>query len=116
MPRAELNITHANKLFVANTYEDGTAYPNRVRWSHENRPEDWYQQDFIDIMAGGEGIRGLQVIDGQLLIFKSKAVYLLMGYDADSFQLVELSTTTGIDYPQQAAAGAGGEEAEVDGG
>ena len=108
MPRAELNITHANKLFVANTYEDGTAYPNRVRWSHENRPEDWYQQDFIDIMAGGEGIRGLQVIDGQLLIFKSKAVYLLMGYDADSFQLVELSTTTGIDYPQQAAAGAGG--------
>jgi len=108
MPRAEINITHANKLFVANTYEDGVAYPNRLRWSHENRPEDWYQQDYIDIMAGGEGIRGLQVVDGQLLIFKSKAIYLLMGYDADSFQLVELSTTVGIDYPQQAVAGAGG--------
>lgn len=108
MPRAELAIAHANKLFVANTYEDGVAYPNRLRWSHENLPEAWYQQDYIDIIAGGEGIRGLQILDGQLVIFKPKAVYLLMGYDADSFQLVELTTVIGIDTPQQAVAGSGG--------
>jgi len=35
-------------------------------------------------------------------------MYLLMGYDADSFQLVELTTQLGIDYPQQACEGAGG--------
>jgi hypothetical protein len=108
MPRAEIALAHANKLFVANTNEDGTAYPNRLRWSHESLPEDWYQEDYIDIIAGGEGIRGLQIIDGQLLIFKPKAIYLLMGYDADSFQLVELTTSLGIDYPQQACEGAGG--------
>lgn len=108
MPRAEIALAHANKLFVANTYENGTAYPNRLRWSHESLPEDWYQEDYIDIIAGGEGIRGLQIIDGQLLIFKPKAIYLLMGYDADSFQLVELTTSLGIDYPQQACEGAGG--------
>lgn len=108
MPRAEHVLSHANKLFVANTFEDGTAYPNRIRWSHENLPGSWYQQDYIDIIAGGEGIRGIQVVDGQLLIFKPKAIYLLMGYDADSFQLVELTTVVGIDYPQQAVAGAGG--------
>ena len=108
MPRAELTITHANKLFVANTYEDGTAYKNRLRWSHESSPENWFQDDYIDIIAGGDGIRGVQVVDGQLLIFKPKAIYLLMGYDADSFQLVELTTVLGIDYPQQAAAGSGG--------
>lgn len=108
MPRAELAISHANKLFVANTYENGVAYPNRIRWSHENLPEAWYQQDYIDIIAGGEGIRGLQILDGQLVIFKPKAVYLLMGYDADSFQLVELTTIMGIDTPQQAVAGSGG--------
>jgi hypothetical protein len=79
-----------------------------LRWSHESLPEDWYQEDYIDIIAGGEGIRGLQIIDGQLLIFKPKAIYLLMGYDADSFQLVELTTSLGIDYPQQACEGAGG--------
>jgi hypothetical protein len=108
MPRAEHVLAHANKLFVANTYEDGAAYPNRLRWSHENLPGSWYQQDYIDIIAGGEGIRGIQVVDGQLLIFKPKAIYLLMGYDADSFQLVELTTVLGIDYPQQATAGASG--------
>jgi len=108
MPRAEIALAHANKLFVANTYEDGVSYPNRLRWSHENSPENWYQQDYIDIIAGGSGIRGIQVVDGQLLIFKSKAIYLLMGYDADSFQLVELTTKLGIDYPQQAVAGSGG--------
>jgi hypothetical protein len=108
MPRAELCVAHANKMFVANTYEDGVAYPNRLRWSHENLPEDWYQDDYIDINAGGEGIRGIVIVDGQLLIFKQKAIYLLMGYDADSFQLVEMSTNLGIDYPQQATYGSGG--------
>ena len=108
MPRAELAISHANKLFVANTYENGAEYPNRIRWSHENLPEAWYQQDYIDIIAGGEGIRGLQILDGQLVIFKPKAVYLLMGYDVDSFQLVELSTTVGIQYPQHVVEGGGG--------
>jgi hypothetical protein len=108
MPRAELCVAHANKMFVANTYEDGVAYPNRLRWSHENLPEDWYQDDYIDINAGGNGIRGIVVVDGQLLVFKQKAIYLLMGYDADSFQLVEMSTNLGIDYPQQATFGSGG--------
>jgi hypothetical protein len=115
MPRAEHVRAHANKLFVANTKElnnDATPslidHPNRIRWSHENRPEDWFQDDYIDIVAGGEGIRGLAIVDGQLLIFKPKAVYLLMGYDVDSFQLVELSTTVGIQYPQHVVEGSGG--------
>jgi hypothetical protein len=115
MPRAELAITHANKLFVANTVEYNTAavpaltaFPNRLRWSHESLPEDWYVDDYIDIIAGGEGIRGLAVVDGQLLIFKPKAVYLLMGYDADSFQLVEVTKFVGIDTPQQCVEGDGG--------
>jgi len=108
MPSAELTMAHANKLFVANTYEDGTAYSNRLRWSHESSPENWFQDDYIDIIAGGDGIRGIQIVDGQLLIFKPKAVYLLMGYDADSFQLVEITTNLGIDTPQQAIAGNGG--------
>ena len=93
MPRAELTITHANKLFVANTKEFNTDatptltdFPNRLRWSHESLPEDWYVDDYIDIIAGGEGIRGLAVVDGQLLIFKPKAVYLLMGYEPNEMR------------------------------
>ena len=115
MPRAEHTVAHANKLFVANTKEYNsdatptlTAYPNRLRWSHESSPENWFQDDYIDIIAGGEGIRAIKIVDGQLMIFKPKAIYLLMGYDADSFQLVEITTNLGIDTPQQAVAGNGG--------
>ena len=107
-PKANICKVHANKMFVANTYENGVHYPNRLRWSHEDRPEDWYDDDYIDINAGGDGIRGVAIVDGQMLIFKPKAVYLLMGYDADNFQLVEISTIHGIDYPQQACEGDGG--------
>jgi len=32
-PKASHAITHAGKVFVANTYEDSTAYTNRIRWS-----------------------------------------------------------------------------------
>jgi hypothetical protein len=115
MPRSELVRAHANKLFCANTKElnnDATPtledHPNRLRWSHENRPEDWFQDDYIDIIAGGDGITGLAIVDGQLLIFKPEAVYLLMGYDADSFQLVELSTNVGIKFPQHVVEGTNG--------
>jgi hypothetical protein len=108
MPRANLCKVHANKMFVAGTYEDGTYYPNRLRWSHDGRPEDWFDQDYIDITAGGIGIRAIEIVDGQLLIFKQNAIYLLLGYDVENFQLVEVSTIHGVDYPQQVAAGDGG--------
>lgn len=108
MPRADICKVHANKMFVAGTYEDGTYYPNRLRWSHEGSPENWYDQDYIDISAGGVGIRAIEIVEGQLLIFKPDAVYLLMGYDVENFQLVEVSPIHGVDYPQQACAGDGG--------
>ncbi len=60
------------------------------------------------VTTTASGRRQARQIDGQLLIFQPKAVYLLMGYDVDSFQLVELSTTVGIQYPQHVVEGAGG--------
>ena len=95
MPKAEHNIVHANKMFVANTVEDGVAYPDRLRWSHEGLPEDWLESDFIDFKGGGSGINGLAVVQGQLVIFKTNAIYLLIGTDSDNFSVVELSTTLG---------------------
>jgi len=107
-PRANIIKAHANKMFVANTIENSVSCPNRLRWSHEGLPEDWEENDYIDIGAGGEGIRALAIVDGQLLIFKPNAIFLLMGYDVDNFQLVEISTTTGVEYPQHVVEGDGG--------
>jgi hypothetical protein len=95
MPKAEHNIVHANKMFVANTREDGVDYPDRLRWSHEGVPESWVEDDFIDFKAGGSGINGLAVVQGQLLVFKTNAIYLLLGTDSENFTVVELTTTLG---------------------
>lgn len=97
MPKAEHNIVHANKMFVANTREDGVDYPDRVRWSHEGLPEDWMADDYIDVKGGGSGVNGLAVVQGQLVIFKTNAIYILAGTESDNFTVVELSSTLGCD-------------------
>jgi hypothetical protein len=95
LPRAEHVITHTNKLFVADTFEDGVRYPNRLRWSHEGLPGDWMEDDFIDFNGGGIGIRAMAIVAGQLVIFKPNGIYLLIGNSSDNFQVVELSTNLG---------------------
>lgn len=95
MPTAEHIVVHANKLFVANTTEATVRYPNRLRWSLENTPENWAQDDYIDINGGGDGITGMAVVAGQLVIFKPRAVYVLFGYENANFQVVELTSNVG---------------------
>ena len=95
MPRAEHVFVHANKVWVANTYEDGVAHPNRIRWSHEGLPEDWMEDDYFDFNGGGEGITGMAVVAGQMVVFKQNAIYLIIGNSSDNFQTVELSTRLG---------------------
>jgi len=97
MPSGEHVITHANKVFVANTFENGVLHPNRLRWSHEGLPNDFMEDDFIDFNGGGLGIRALAVVSGQLVVFKSNGIYLLVGTSSTNFQVVELSVNLGAD-------------------
>lgn len=95
MPTAQHLIVHANKMFAANTFENGVAFPNRLRWSHESLPEDWMIDDYIDFEGGGQGITGLAVVAGQLVVFKPNSIYIVYGYETADFQVVQLSTTLG---------------------
>lgn len=98
-PKAKHAITHAGKIFVANTKEDGVARPNIIRWSHPNNPGNWASNDFIEINDGGSAITGLAVYAGHLLVFKRDAVFAVFGYDSDTFQVVEISRTVGAATP-----------------
>ena len=61
----------------------------------ENSPENWGENDYIEIAAGGNGITGMAVVNGQLVVFKPNAVYAILGYDSSTFQVVELSNRIG---------------------
>ena len=98
-PQAAHSITHAGKIFVANTRENGVPRPNVIRWSHPNNPTNWAEQDFIEINDGGQEITGLASFGGHILVFKNNAVYAIFGYDSDTFQVVEVSRNVGAATP-----------------
>lgn len=95
MPVSEHIIVHANKMFVANTTEAGVSYPNRLRYSLENVPDNFAETHYFDLNGGGTGITGMAVVNGQLVIFKPDAIYVLFGYTNSNFRIVELTNKIG---------------------
>ena len=104
MPRANLVASHLDRLWVADTKENTTVYPNRIRWSHPSIAESWREDDYIDVVGGGSGITAIVPFGDQLLIFKKRAVFALLGYDEETFQLVPLTTEIGAVNAQCVAA------------
>jgi hypothetical protein len=104
VPRAEHLAVHANKMFAAHTHEDGSEFPNRLRWSDESLPENWVAEDYIDIQGGGDGIRGIVVVNGALVIFKPYAIYVLYGYTYTDFRVIQISGSLGCSAHAQMAA------------
>ena len=95
MPKSNLATTHVDRLWVAHTKENGNEFPDRVRFSHPGFPESWRELDYIDVVGGGKGITALVSFGDQLLVFKKNAVYAILGYDEETFQVVPLTTTIG---------------------
>lgn len=93
--RAEHLIVHSNKMFAANVITEGVLHRNRIHFSQESLPEKWEKDDHFDILGGGEGITGLVIVNGVLVIFKPYAIYALYGYDNTDYRLVEVSTSIG---------------------
>lgn len=107
VPSAELCTSHLNYLFVAGTREDGVDYPNRVRWSHPNVPESWASADYVDVLRGGSRITAIVPHADHLVIFKTNSVWALFGFDADTWQLVEISDSVGCLSRNSVAAAPG---------
>jgi hypothetical protein len=105
MPKARLITAHMGYVWVANTSESGTAYPNRIRWSHPNKPEAWRTNDYIDLDVGfdGDEITAIVPWSDRLLIFKRNSVHALVGYSPDTFQVFPISQTAGA-VSQEAVA------------
>ena len=97
MPIGRVITAHMGCLFVANTLEHGTRYPNRVRWSHFGNPEDWVDYHYIDIDVGvdGDEITALMPFGDRLLVFKNQSVYAIYGEPPESFQVFNVTREIG---------------------
>lgn len=101
VPRADHIAVHSGYLWVAGTWESGTHYPNRIRWSwantFDNSVENWHLNDYIDIDDGkdSDAITAIVPYGDQLIVFKRDSVYAIYGYSAESFSVVNVSNTVG---------------------
>jgi hypothetical protein len=97
MPTAKLIAAHMGFMWVANTLESTVAYPNRLRFSHDNLPEDWRQLDFIDIDTGKDGdvITAIFPFSDHLVVCKRNSTYAVYGFSASTFSVVNISNTVG---------------------
>lgn len=94
-PKCDYLTTYQGYMVAASTAEDGTDYPNRVRFSHPNNPENWAELDCLDIEAGGSKITGLVAFSDHVVVFKTNSVWAIYGNDADSFTVVNLTMAVG---------------------
>lgn len=101
VPRANHMAVHSGYMWVAGTYESGTHYPNRVRWSWANTfndsGENWRADDYIDIDDGKDSdeITAIIPFGDQLIVFKRDSMYAIYGYSSESFSVVNISNTIG---------------------
>lgn len=107
-PMCEHIIVHANKMFAASIDDNGTNLKNRLHYSHESEPQDWAENDYIDFLGGGDGITGLAVYAGQLIVFKPRSIYIVYGYETADFSVVELTSRLGVSSPRQIAVAENG--------
>ena len=103
-PKARLITSHVDRLWCAYTTEGGVDYPNRVRFSHPINRESWATNDYIDIVEGGSGITAIISFNGNLLVFKKRAVFSILGYSTDTFQVVNLTNEVGAVNPLSVVA------------
>lgn len=86
-------------LWIGNTLENtgADAHPNRLRWSHPNWPEDWYERHYIDVDEGRDGdyIVGLVPAGDHLLVFKQRSVHAIYGNPPEGFSVVTLTNDIG---------------------
>lgn len=97
-PYASLCCTHLDYLFHADTYENSIRRSSRIRWSHPAQPGDYRENDFVDVGDGHDNdvIRGLVSWANALFIFKERSVWVMTGYDVDTFAMTRLADNIGV--------------------
>lgn len=78
--------------------EYGGDYQNALVWSKPGNPQRWPDQNFV-VVGEDEPIMCLATIGEQLVIFKESRMFVLTGYDEDSFQVTKVSDIVGCPYP-----------------
>lgn len=92
--KGQILCQHKEFMFTACTNTAAGFFANRVHFSHPGNAEAWRSKDWFDV-GDAEPITALVSYKDSLLIFKQDSVWILRGYDFDSFVLTNVSNNAG---------------------
>lgn len=78
-PKASFLAVFQNYIFAGYT----AAFPSRILWSNLGDPLTWYSNNFIDIDLTVGQITGLQAFGQELIVFKNRGMYKVVGNTFD---------------------------------
>lgn len=75
-PVAKIVRGYEGHLVLLNTFEQGKAYPWRVRWPHEGflSPNHWPSEQYADLMDTPGAIVNAEILYNQLVVYKTDAI------------------------------------------
>ena len=99
-PNAAHLETNYERVWAGNCITSGGEFASRVHYSNIGDAETWDALDWIDVDPDdGDIITALKVFGGNLMIFKTRAVYTLSGTDENTFTLFPLDRDIGTSAP-----------------
>jgi hypothetical protein len=107
MPLARVVAQHQGFLWVGDTTETGVRFPGRIRFSHEQNPENFATLDWIGVGDPGEPVTDLVPFGSMLLVFKRDSVWAVYGYDRDTWVLERVAESAGTAYQGAVAVNSG---------
>lgn len=100
-PRAACIAAWRGRVWVGGMLDDAIIpgssngqFPSALSWSSASNVQYWPRDNYL-VLDSGEDIIALQPLGDIMLILTENSTWLLTGYDEDSFQVTQLSTTVG---------------------
>ena len=107
--RAQCIDLYKGFLFVANTEEDGTLYPYRVRWSQWQNPRLWHNNDdgsglsgYVDVDDTDGKIVAIKRLGDALYVYKERSIiaFTYTGGEDTVFSKEVITTKAGLISPE----------------
>jgi hypothetical protein len=100
-PQAAHLETNYERVWAANVTANAVRYASRIWYSNIGDALTWDALDWIDVDPDdGDEISAMKVFGGNLMIWKTRAVYTLSGTDENTFTLFPLDRDIGTNAPR----------------
>lgn len=106
--RARILLYWKGFIFLVYTEEDGTVYPQRIRWSQYQNPNMWHNNEdgsglagYVDVADSSDSVVTAKVFGEHLIIYKQNSIQVMSFIGGDTtFERAVAVTDVGLISPR----------------